>query len=387
MRLANPFQIYFLIWFLVFAGYYSSSESYISISTYFVLIIWILSFFSFLLLLFFRHQQLPVNFNVANYFNLSRRFLIFALIIVVLAMPFVYQRANELSGGDIFSVEGYINLRRSMTEEGAGFGVLGYFSILACVVTAIKFYDFLINRQDRWITIVSLLVGLFYAYVGTGRTFFLLLFLLLIIPAVIRGSIGWRGIAVSFFILIVMFLVVAAMTAKGISVDAGVEDNIASILESLRSYTVAPFLAFHNLMESDPPLMWGQNSFRFFIAVLNFMGFEDAKPVALIRDYQFVPDPTNVYTVYEAYFLDFNYFGMIIPPLFLVGHWFLYRRALRLGGVWLFYYAASTYPLVMQFFQDQYLSLFSMWIQMVFWIWIFIGRRGRILTAYKISKM
>jgi oligosaccharide repeat unit polymerase len=162
------------------------------------------------------------------------------------------------------------------------------------------------------------------------------------------------------------------MTGKGILIDEGLLENIDSLLENLRSYTIAPLLAFSKLVESNPPLGWGENTFRFFIALQHSLGLSNIQPVALIKDYAYVPDSVNVYTVYEVYFRDFFYSGILIPPLYLVGHYWLYRKALLFGGVWIFYYSASVYPLVMQFFQDQYFSLLSLWIQIVFWYWLII---------------
>jgi oligosaccharide repeat unit polymerase len=98
----------------------------------------------------------------------------------------------------------------------------------------------------------------------------------------------------------------------------------------------------------------------------------DVSPIALLRDYESVPNLTNVYTVYEVYFRDFWYFGVLVPPVFLVVHWELYRRANFIGGIWIFFYSASIYPLVMQFFQDQYFSMLSMWMQIGFWYWFLL---------------
>jgi oligosaccharide repeat unit polymerase len=153
---------------------------------------------------------------------------------------------------------------------------------------------------------------------------------------------------------------------------SGFSENLESFLENLISYTIAPVLALFGLMNTELMLDYGLNSLRGLIAVLYSFGLIESPPVNLIKNYEFVPNPTNVYTVYEVYFRDFYYFGLLIPPLFLLVHWWLYAKALRIGGRWVFYYAASVYPLLMQFFQDQYFSLFSMWVQVGFWYWLFL---------------
>jgi oligosaccharide repeat unit polymerase len=143
-------------------------------------------------------------------------------------------------------------------------------------------------------------------------------------------------------------------------------------------------LAFSQLFESSPSPDWGVHTFRFFIALQYVLGISAITPKPLVREFDFVPDPTNVYTAYDVYFRDFAYFGILVPPTFLILHYWLYRKAMRLGGVWIFYYSASVYPLVMQFYQDQYFSLLSMWIQIIFWYWIFLRLRMPRLPIHEI---
>jgi oligosaccharide repeat unit polymerase len=157
------------------------------------------------------------------------------------------------------------------------------------------------------------------------------------------------------------------MTAKGIGLESDLSGNLLSIFESLRSYVAAPILACSILFNSLTSYDLGQNSFRTIIAILNAVGLDDLEPINLIRGYVAVPWPTNVYTVYEVYFKDFSMIGFYIPSLMLVIHFWLYKKAQTIGDKWLFIYAASVYPLVMQFFQDQYFSLLSMHVQIVFW--------------------
>jgi oligosaccharide repeat unit polymerase len=216
-------------------------------------------------------------------------------------------------------------------------------------------------------------VSLFYVYVSTGRTHLLLLLSLTLVPLIMLEVVRLRGLSIALLLTAATFVFIATMTAKGISLEADFLENAASLAENLRAYTVAPFVAMSELMQADRPIEWGANTFRFFISVLHALGVSDTPPPMLIRDYVFVPDPTNVYTVYDVYFRDFSYLGVFVPPSLLAVHWWLYDRARKVGGKWMFYYAASVYPLATQFFQDQYFSPLSIWIQIGLWFWIFLG--------------
>jgi oligosaccharide repeat unit polymerase len=385
--LGNPFQIYFSIWLLIILLYWTSAETFIPVSTEFFVLILFDKLYAISLLLIFKLQLRSLGVIrphvIINKFRNQGVF--FAQIIVTIFLPLVFVRASELAGGEsIFVVSGYTNLRYALTEGGESYGFLAYFLPLSFVVGSLNVFAYKQNLAGLWRLIFSLVVALFYVYLNTGRTSLLLFLCLMIIPLVVVGVIKIRGVIFSILFFVIVFVFFAVMLTKGVEVGADFLSNINSFLENIRGYTVAPFLAFSELIETDFSLGWGENTFRFFISLIYASGLSDVKPVDLIKDYAFVPDPTNVYTVYEVYFRDFSYFGMLMPMLFLSLHAFMYRRARFIGGIWIFFYAASVYPLMMQFFQDQYFSLLSMWLQLGFWYWLFLASKMEVLLRNEV---
>lgn len=376
MKIANPYQIYFLIWFLVFLGYYFSENSFIKVPQEFLMIMLVAKSFVFsFLIIIFKSEPLEIQENYLFTIR-NKSFILLAQIAVFLTAPLAYQKAVSMSGGsDIFSVTGYRLLRYAMTLDGQGFEWMGYLFILAFVLSSISVMLYLTKSIGKLRLTASIAVSLFYAFLSTGRTYVLLLTCLILIPLILINRIQIKGIFLFLIFLIFTFMFTAGMADKGVSVDVDFSDNINSILENVRAYTIAPFLALFQLINSNVPIDLGGNTFRIFFAIAYYIGLTDVAPVSLIRDYVYVPDATNVYTVYETYFRDFSYLGLFIPPLFLAMHWWLYRKAIIVGNIWIYYYAASVYPLLMQFFQDQYFSLLSMWIQIAFWYWLFLNKR------------
>jgi oligosaccharide repeat unit polymerase len=376
MGLANPFQIYFFVWFFVFFGYYILRGDFISVSNEFLILMLAfkaLAFLFFVVTYLVTSKDIVPEIRGDSGFQVRSHLVLAAQIAVVAALPFVYERAVYLAGGDdVFSVLGYKKLRGAWIEGGEGFSYFSYFFVLAFVLSSIQLQSYLSKASGLLGLIVSIVTGVLYTYFSTGRTFVLFFALIMFVPLVMRGVIKTRGILLSALLVVCLFVFVAAMNAKGISLASGFSENLESFLENLKSYTIAPVLALFGLMNTELMLDYGLNSLRGLIAVLYSFGLIESPPVNLIKNYEFVPNPTNVYTVYEVYFRDFYYFGLLIPPLFLLIHWWLYAKALRIGGRWVFYYAASVYPLLMQFFQDQYFSLFSMWVQVGFWYWLFL---------------
>jgi oligosaccharide repeat unit polymerase len=197
-----------------------------------------------------------------------------------------------------------------------------------------------------------------------------MLMLMLFVPLILLRKVGPLGVVYAGLLLVGLFLFVAGMTAKGISVEDDLAKNVESFLDLLRAYTVAPILAFSVFLHDPPDTVWGANTFRILYAVLYRFGMSDTPPIELVREFVYVPDQTNVFTVYDVYLSDFSYVGALIPSFFVLGHWFLYRAAVERGRIWIFLCAASYYALMMQFFQDVYVSLISQWLQIIFWYWL-----------------
>lgn len=371
----NPFRIYFLIWFIAIAGYYLSRESYIKISNEFLILLISAKIFSFVILsvIYFKSSVLQKFAKLPEINDSQDWAIIIAQIITISALPFIYLKASAIAGSaDVFSVSGYIRLRLATIGGDDQFGLLKYFGILSFVISSLTVISYLDGKARLGRLALTFFVSLFYIYLGTGRTYILLLVCLTVIPPVLTGSVRMKGMLTITLIIGTFFIFVSGMAAKGISSNFDLAKNFQYFYEHVKGYTTGPLVAFSSLTSSDNSLELGQNTFRFLMSLQHALGISDALPVPLIREYTSIPNPINVYTVYETYFRDFSFLGIFIPPFFLIIHYWLYRKAIRNGNVWLFYYSASIYPLVMQFFQDQYLSLLSTWIQIAVWYWLFL---------------
>lgn len=376
----NPFQIYFGTWLIIFVTYKISQDNYVSISPEFGFLLLLINAFAitiFLVLLALSRRHFSSPSQVPN-LTINTRLLATTQMATLICLPIAFREATSLaSGDDIFSMQGYVKLRASMTHEGHGFGLIAYISIIAHVIASLRFFMPRKNWRDWLYLIAALIASSFFIYISTGRTFALLVICLCAVPLIISGQSQLRGFIVGLGLTVILFSVITTMTNKGLAVDESFASNIESIRDSIKPYTVAPLLAMSTVFDGNIPHQYGENTFRFFISFLHASNLTTHPPVELIKEYVYVPLATNVYTVYEPYYRDFSVAGMFIPPFLLVLHWWLYKNARRIGGQWIFYYSASVYPLVMQFFQDQYFSAISMWIQISFWYWLFIASPTR----------
>lgn len=145
------------------------------------------------------------------------------------------------------------------------------------------------------------------------------------------------------------------------------DDGISAftiIKNELLSYLSGGVLAFSEYMTERRFLLFGADTFRFFVALYDSIaGTNYAIP--LVNEFVNVgPFSTNVFTFYDFYIKDFGIVYSLLAQSFFAFLHGIYYRKMKKGDVYSTYiYAMLCYPLIMQFFQDQYISLLSTWIQ------------------------
>ena len=376
LGLGNPFQLYFAVWSSVLIGYLLSRNAFLPMPGESIALLLLAKLASFVVLVVAvtTSKALVVGYRSSQSPNLkvNESLVWIILLSVILSLPLAYERAVQLAGADVFTVLGYIQLRSALTDGQQDFGLLSYLSMPSFVISSLCVTQYALHRKGVLRMILAVTASLFFVYLSTGRTFVLLLLVMVFAPLVLLKKIRLKGVFLAIALAISLFLAVATMTSKGVSIEEDFRSNVKSFSDSLGAYTIAPLVAFSGLTLEESTASFGQSIFRFFFALFYSLGLTDSPPISLVKEYAFVPGPTNVYTVYEVYWADLSYFGMLVPSVFLVGHWMLYRSASRGSGISIFLCSASYYPLIMQFFQDQYVSLISQWLQLVFWYWLLL---------------
>lgn len=282
----------------------------------------------------------------------------------LLGLPLFVLKAYSLGAEGLFESI-FINLRIALTDEDSAqrFGILSYLLTISFISVWLQVALYPTSR-DRLKLCLSLLTATVYALCTTGRTFFFLLFITVMgILLITRRISPLKG---GMFLLsagLIVFVGIGAFLGKGTGAGLTVAENMMTMLESFRIYLLGALPAFDLTMHSNFVPEYGTNTFRFVFAVLNKVGIHVNVP-PLIQDFVNVPELTNVYTVFRPYFLDFGFAGIIAVQLVLgVWHGFIYKRATSGEPFFILVYAVFLYPLIMQFFQDQYTSLLSTWLQ------------------------
>jgi len=161
---------------------------------------------------------------------------------------------------------------------------------------------------------------------------------------------------------------------KGGSLGTSLSENWPTMRESFLTYAVGGIPALGTYLHNrGPDVDLGWNSLRTIFAVLRGVGFQTTA-APLVQPYVDIPIPYNVFTVYHPYTKDFGDIGAV-AVLFVLGffHAAVYRQATVRNphAMYVFLYAISLFPLVMQVFQDMYFSILSLWIQYGVWAFLF----------------
>jgi oligosaccharide repeat unit polymerase len=267
----------------------------------------------------------------------------------------------------------FTNLRFSLTKDDnpESYGILSYAIVLSFISTGLHLF-LILQNASKLRFFITLLVSLTYTVFFTGRTMFFLLFIMLIgILLATRRVSCTKGISYLVFIGTIVFSAVGILLGKGLSFQASIVENLTNLWDVFIIYLLGSLPAFDIYIQSKESFDYGRNMFRTLFAFFNKIGFETRVPL-LIKEYQYIPFPTNVYTIYQPYFDDFSIIGAVSIQFFLgLLHGFFYRKIDKGKPIYIMLYAIFLYPLLMQFLQDQYFNLLSTWIQYFILLYIY----------------
>ncbi|MDP2006327.1 MAG: O-antigen polymerase [Rubrivivax sp.] len=294
----------------------------------------------------------------------------------VLGLPLFAYQAFAIAESAAFTESMLINLRIALTgelDDAQTYGVLGYLVPMSFTSTLVE----LATSPRRLFTPrgwIALVVSLAYAVMSTGRTYLFLLFIALAFVALVQrrirpATLAWFGTAavgVLFFGLGWLFNKIG---------DDSPNVNALGAVDALSLYLLGSLAGLDVWTATPAPLDWGLNVFRSVLAVGSALGLR-VQVVPLVKDYVFVPEPTNVYTVFLPYLQDYGRLGAVTFLAFFGWmHARLYRAARSQDPRWVILYALAMYPLLMQFFQDQYFSLLTTWAQFTVMVLLCFRRR------------
>ncbi len=296
------------------------------------------------------------------------------LLISIGGLFLLFQEAMNIAS-KVESQNVLISLRYQLTVKRLDYGILKYFLVFGLFNSLYRFLTFSkfneLKKSQKARLIISIIVSLVLLILSTGRTYILFYFTTILLIQFFKGNLIFKDVRMFILLSLIGFIGLGIILNKGGSITYSLSENLKSSFHHIIAYMEGPVLAFDKFFNSEFEYTYGKNTLRFFYAILFKMGLIAIPPVDIVHEYVYVPYPTNVYTLFYEYIMDFGFLITLLMVFFLgVIHTWLYLTSRISGNFLKIISAFSYYPLIMIFFQDQYFSLMSFWLQLFIYSFI-----------------
>lgn len=310
--------------------------------------------------------------------NISLKLRIIFTAIIILGLPFYIQATYRVflaSQIDDF----FAGVRTAITYYEEDIGPTKYLLSFSFVVFGINLYSFFKAKTkiNKLILYICLIVTLAYAVLATGRTFFLMILAIYMGISYMQGRrTSIRKYILLFFGFIVFFMGIGIFWGKSGDKRSSLTENIKVSTEVTATYLVLSLSALDNETTHHQEINYkGENTLRFFVKIAQQINLMPNKKVTnLVKEFLFIPYGTNVYTFYSDYIKDFGkLYAWFMIMLFGALHTWLHNKASKTRTFrYAIYFSFLLYPLLISFFQDGYMTLFSTWLQVIFYVEVFL---------------
>jgi oligosaccharide repeat unit polymerase len=279
--------------------------------------------------------------------------------------------SNIVASSKLKDVNFYFALRYEYIYNDVKIGILDYINTLSVFSFAVVQYKYQFIKKglplgslEKCYKFIFNFLVFGYAFLSTGRAYFLLLLSILFMYKIVAKTIQKKHFIYGILFFLLIFVANALILGKGANTDHSFLENTSSILENIFTYFLGGIYGFNNAYKQGFVYDYGENVFRFFIALANAVGLVSTKPKEVLLPYISNPIETNVYSLYYTYFKDFGFFGLTFISFFGYLHSFFYCKVQNNKNfINVFWYSILVYPLLMSFFHDQFMYTFSTWVQ------------------------
>lgn len=291
-----------------------------------------------------------------------RMFLLLFTLSTIFTPVYLYQILKVVTMFDTADL--FYNIRIYAVYGNQDFGILKYLQILnqALYIVAIWHYP----KTPLWQVLMLVFYNLLctMAIMEKGIMFnviFITLFVLYEKRRIKIRTIGLTGLAI-----IVAFFAINSMR----EIQSEEVEHETTFLDFFAIYILSPAVAFGKVTE-NLSTQFGSRSFEFFYAVFSKLGLGRFEVEQKLQEFVWVPLPTNVYTVFQPFYQDFQYKGIAFFALIyglITGYLYrLFHNGSTLGRC---LYAYVSVLLILQFYQENLILSTSMFIQLVFFLFL-----------------
>lgn len=368
-ELFSPWCITILIWSLILGLYYLLDTDLYPITSQFYncFVIWIPIF---LITSFTAYNLLPVSQSpvggAANqkdsfYFNKSIFTFFFAISLIITPL-YLYRILQIVT---MFGTEDMMTNIRTLAIYGEGQGFLNYSIVInqSLFVAALWAHPKVPTWQIVLLVIACLMNSL--AIMEKGSIFYVFVCVAFVLFE--KRVVKLRSILV-FGLIMILLLYVFNLARAGEDSDYQEEETL---LDFFAMYALSPPVAFCKLLGDVTP-QFGTNTFETIYLFLARFGVTDIVVKDKLQEFVWVPISTNVYTIFQPFFIDFGYRGIaFFAGIYGCVMGWLYRLHKNKNSTGSCLYAYAVYVMVLQFYQENVFYSLVFVLQFSFFVFLF----------------
>ena len=298
-------------------------------------------------------QGFTFNKSIFNFF--------FAISIIITPL-YVYRIYQIIS---MFDINDMMNNIRTLAIFGEGQGFLNYSSVINQSLFLVALWAY--PKIPMWQVVVLAFACLMNSLAIMEKGTMFLVFVSIMFVLFERKVIKIQTIAVSSLLIIGLFYIFNLGRAGE---GSDYQEN-ETLMDFFAMYALSPPVAFCQLMPEVTP-QFGTNTFETIYLFLDRLGVKDIIVKDKLQEFVFVPISTNVYTIFQPFYIDFGYKGIAFFAMIygVITGW-LYRLYRNGNSTGCCLYTFFVQILILQFYQENiFLSLVFV-IQLAFFVLLF----------------
>ena len=373
----SPWAITITIWTAILGFYYLLNTKLYPITSqfYYSFAIWVPIFCICALITYnaFRHQDKDDLWSESLDFNKTvfNAFFVLSLIITPL---YVYRVLQIVM---MFSTEDLMNNVRTLALYGEGQGLLSYSIVINQSLFVVALWAH--PKVPTWQVVTLALACLMNSLAIMEKESMFFVFTSVIFVLFEKKVIKLRSILIYAGILVVVFYLFNLGRAE----EGSKYQEEETLLDFIAMYVLSPPVAFCQLGQELTP-QFGTNTFEKIYVFLERFGFSDIVVKEKLQEFVWVPIPTNVYTVFQPFFIDFGYKGVA----FFSGVYgclcgWLYRLYKNKNGIGCALYTYAVFALMLQFYQENFFHSLVFLLQFTFFVTLFTQKKINLLFNFK----
>lgn len=368
----SPWVLSIAIWILILGLYYALDTDLYPITEqfYYCFFLWIPIFCICSLAAYYLSSDAPFVTTPANGIDFNKTIFYFFFTISLIITPLYLYRIYQIV--TLFDTTDLLNNVRTLAIYGEGQGFLNYSAIIneALFIVALWAHPKIPLWQVIVLGFACVMNSL--AIMEKGLIFFVFVSTMFVLFE--KKVIRVRSIVTFSILIIILFYIFNLGRAEEDS-DYQKEETL---LDFFTMYALSPPVAFCQLLPEVIP-QFGTNTFETVYLFLERFG-ADVVVKDKLQEFVFVPVNTNVYTIFQPFFIDFGYRGVaFFAVIYGTVCGFLYRLLRNGSGMGTCFYTYAVYVLLLQFYQENvFLSMVSI-LQLIFFVTLLTQRNIRLL--------